>query len=392
MFDNWGWRVRAGFYGEIMTPKETLEQTPWAKLEHAYGEAVDTPEFLEVLLRPEEQVSAEDFEELEDHLYTAVLHQGTVYPATVPAYDFMTEALPTLDGTRRELALDWMCSVAEVMDYVSEDSVLSWMRELKLEDLYSMKREDHRDIPWLVSTWQLQQRANKTIDTLMELTGLDSDVLACVCKTLASCARCSGAKHQRERVSTYIWQRMEEADDDLKVQLSVCLGIMEEDLSEFLNHPNPALRAAAALGVKTPEGTAELVDALRKPDECRKWDFLSYFSTIDTIVEELIDRKTPPALMLDSVCVLIRESGGLGGTLTWGPIFQYCFHYDETSDSSLLNEDQRILAQAMVDNPRLWAENDGNCQFLRRDVGLPNTQEEVRELIKRSGASYPGEC
>ena len=62
-----------------------LEETPWARLDHAYGPAVDTPLQLRLLLADDELVR----EDALDALGQSLLHQGSRYSATEPALSFV---------------------------------------------------------------------------------------------------------------------------------------------------------------------------------------------------------------------------------------------------------------------------------------------------------------
>ncbi|MER7842460.1 hypothetical protein ABTZ03_00740 [Kitasatospora sp. NPDC096077] len=61
-----------------------LDDHPWASVSHAYGPAEDLPELLRAFAG-----GGEDGEEARDELYSALLHQGTVYPASVAAVPFL---------------------------------------------------------------------------------------------------------------------------------------------------------------------------------------------------------------------------------------------------------------------------------------------------------------
>jgi hypothetical protein len=50
-----------------------------------------------------------------------------------------------------------------------------------------------------------------------------------------------------------------------------------------------------------------------------------------------------------------------------------------------LSEAQRTLLQALVDNDSLWDPVNGNAYLARMRVGIPNSQDEVRDLIARAG-------
>lgn len=58
-----------------------LGATQWPSLDHAYGRAIDTPRHLRLLLADDERVRADALELLGESL----LHEGSAYPATVPA-------------------------------------------------------------------------------------------------------------------------------------------------------------------------------------------------------------------------------------------------------------------------------------------------------------------
>ncbi|MFI1015221.1 HEAT repeat domain-containing protein [Streptomyces sp. NPDC020965] len=64
-----------------------LDSVRWADLEHAYGEAGDLPGILRALAG-DEPAAAEAF----DELWGSILHQGTVYSATVAAVPFLARA------------------------------------------------------------------------------------------------------------------------------------------------------------------------------------------------------------------------------------------------------------------------------------------------------------
>lgn len=67
--------------------------TPWPTLQHAYGPALDTPRHLRLLLADDEQVRDDAL----DLLGESLLHEGSVYTATVPAM----RAVRRLAGDRR---------------------------------------------------------------------------------------------------------------------------------------------------------------------------------------------------------------------------------------------------------------------------------------------------
>lgn len=65
----------------LLTGFAALDATDWSKLHHAYGRATDTPEHLRALLRDD----AESRKNALEHLWSAIIHQGTPWTATGPA-------------------------------------------------------------------------------------------------------------------------------------------------------------------------------------------------------------------------------------------------------------------------------------------------------------------
>jgi hypothetical protein len=79
---------------------DTTADTTWSKLAHAYGPAEDTPTHLAGLLDPDPETNRKAI----DHLWSAILHQGTVYPATAPAVVTVADMLAEVtDAVRLEL-------------------------------------------------------------------------------------------------------------------------------------------------------------------------------------------------------------------------------------------------------------------------------------------------
>ncbi|MGW6456918.1 HEAT repeat domain-containing protein [Streptomyces sp. NPDC055078] len=61
-----------------------LDSVRWTELEHAYGDATDLPDVLRAIAGDEDQAA-----EALDELWGSILHQGTVYGATVAAVPFL---------------------------------------------------------------------------------------------------------------------------------------------------------------------------------------------------------------------------------------------------------------------------------------------------------------
>ncbi|WP_026424407.1 hypothetical protein [Actinokineospora inagensis] len=89
-----------------MTTRETPD---WPALEHAYGTAQDIPELLASL-------RGQEWAEAVDELSASILHQGSVYPATVAAVPFLVDVARDAGSEGRLGALWLLTSYAESIE------------------------------------------------------------------------------------------------------------------------------------------------------------------------------------------------------------------------------------------------------------------------------------
>ncbi|MFF4081233.1 hypothetical protein ACFYZN_17760 [Streptomyces sp. NPDC001777] len=84
-----------------------VDAQPWAELQHAYGAAADVPGHLRALAGDDEEAAGEAVSEL----YSAILHQGSVYGATAHAVPYLARLAGA--GYRTEDLLVLLGGVAE---------------------------------------------------------------------------------------------------------------------------------------------------------------------------------------------------------------------------------------------------------------------------------------
>src|SRR5207253_670743 len=97
----------------MLTGLPALENTNWSRLHHAYGRATDTPGNLRALLLED----PESRHKAMQHLWSAIIHQGTPWTATEPAALVVAGLLsdPRMDRGEpiRSYLLEFLGSVAE---------------------------------------------------------------------------------------------------------------------------------------------------------------------------------------------------------------------------------------------------------------------------------------
>ncbi|MEU4097274.1 hypothetical protein [Streptomyces sp. NPDC026673] len=87
-----------------------LDRVAWPELRHAYGPAEDVPALLRALTAADEEVA----EEAEQELWSSIVHQGTVYEATLPAVPFLARLAAA--GVRRVNLLGVLGAIAGSTD------------------------------------------------------------------------------------------------------------------------------------------------------------------------------------------------------------------------------------------------------------------------------------
>jgi len=93
-----------------------LDQIDWHKLQHAYGPADDVPIHLKLLLSNDNDVEDSAWK----FMYNTLLHQGSLYPATLPAIPFLIRMLEQGEPPdRREIIRFFLAIVDE--NYFGED-------------------------------------------------------------------------------------------------------------------------------------------------------------------------------------------------------------------------------------------------------------------------------
>ena len=90
-----------------------LDDIEWGRLEHAYGAASDVPALIRDLTAKDEQVVEGAIYEL----FGTIYHQGTVYPASVPAVPFLAEALGSMAPKYQAQLLGLLRALAEGHGY-----------------------------------------------------------------------------------------------------------------------------------------------------------------------------------------------------------------------------------------------------------------------------------
>lgn len=133
---------------ELAHALDGLDDRPWSAVPHAYGAADDLPDLLRALAGPDDDAADEALSEL----YGCVLHQGTVYAATVEAVPFLARVAAAGPRTTDVLALLGGMAESEDEWEVAPGAVRSAVAE-QLPLLLPLVRDDDPEVRrWAVWT------------------------------------------------------------------------------------------------------------------------------------------------------------------------------------------------------------------------------------------------
>ncbi|GAB3165090.1 hypothetical protein GCM10027059_22260 [Myceligenerans halotolerans] len=383
------------------TTSSLINEVNWARLSHAYGIATDTPENLHALVRDDNA----DFAYALDFLYGAVLHQGTVYPATGPSLRAVAAMLdddivrrPAPDDPSRLVGLlRWIDAVA--------DSA-SWHEEVEVPDIPAPSDEEidahFRDLQedaespeiteylWARAALALPDDCTAVLPSVGRfLTDSDDDVRLAALDAYVHLAALQDDK--AAMADPLVTAAKAATARDERAVLVLGLGDLGADTTPWLSDDDPAIRACAAMSLpRSPEATTVLIDLLQDPLAADDW-----FGTPPSrfhlrihfgLLENLLDREVTLAQVLPACLAVIRVAeGGLWSGMTWAPILLTTFpgtHVEapRSEPPSDLDEHQREVLRALVANDKLWDPRDGNARGARRPVGLPDDRDAVARI------------
>jgi hypothetical protein len=393
--------------GSTGTP--LVDDVDWSRLFHAYGVASDTSRHLHALVSDDDAA----FGAAVDHLFGAVLHQGTVYPATVPALRVVAGTLHDQGyhqvlRRRDEHGRSRLASLLEWIDAVGDSA--SWHEDTRASDAVEPTDEDidafYRAMAaddeavwdsevnhylWARSIAELPAACGTALTSVSTfLTDEDEAVRSAA---LDAYVRLAAVQPDRATLAGPLVAAVESASGrDERAVVVLGLGDLGSDTTRWLSDDDPAIRACAALSLTgSVEATAVLVEALQDPLAVDEW-FTRRPSRFDMrvhfgLVANLLARDVGLAEILPACLPAIRVAqGGLWSDMTWGPILLRTFPGVEflpgvrPDPPRNLDEAQKAVLRELVANDDLWDRRDGNANLARMRVGLPDDRAAVARL------------
>ncbi|GAA0972381.1 hypothetical protein GCM10009555_025460 [Acrocarpospora macrocephala] len=392
-----------------------VAEVDWSRLFHAYGVASDTPAHLRALTGDDEDAR----EEALDHLWSAVIHQGTPWSVTPPAALVVAGLLADLGSA--EPASDSISAAAGFQAKPLRGSMLRFLAavaeaaepDTAEEEIravaYPEDREDEIDTALeAILAGDEGAWGDESIDAIMARVVLDIRAIAPV--LLGSAIACLDDPDLRVRADAVgavgalalvpgaiastddLVVRLEQAADQAKDHNERCaivltLGEVGATPRAFLTDPHPAVRACAALAPTLADddaATQEILTALRNPTEADSWlddhpRQLSGFLRF-ALVAAAVQRAKSFDELLPSALAIASMTSHWTVESDWGPLLAAAFPVP-VGEPPILTDAQRIYLQALVANDKVWDPVMGNPVPWFQRIGLSYDRDSCRNLL-----------
>jgi hypothetical protein len=399
----------------MQTGLDVLHTTDWDRTFHAYGAAGDAPGALSGLLADDPDTLTRSL----DYLYSAIVHQGTLYPATVPTVLFVAGLLERPDGGRphpdagarpeplRAALLGFLRDAAEsaaTAAGATDDDLaeLARLSPAERDRVLRLIREEDDEVweePALEAlTWQavvdLRAAAPVLRDAVQPLLTCSNALLRSrAVEAAAAIAALGGLELDLSGAAD-----MAESRDEAAV-IVLAKGEAGGDTAEFLTHADPAIRACAALAPSqrdNPEATRVLAEALEDPRAADQW-FRTRPAAFGghvrfTLVRTLAERARPEDA--ERLLPVHRRMAALSSAYTaerdCGPLLELAFPRRAGADgpggpggpADGPTGVQRAYLSALLDNDDIWSGTVANFSVHLKCLGLPRDREGIRELVR----------
>jgi len=384
---------------------DAVKDVRWDWLQHAYGTAEGTPEILRGLTGEEATLRAKAI----DYLDWSVLHQGNIYSVTPPVVRLVAGLLnePILRAPLKEPAKTLRAKVATLFGIEGAtglDAVLSFLGSVGESLGWALKWIGDEELAdesheWLNQVADFRDMAPEVIEAILPFVQDENPRIAR--EAMNATSKWTAIQSETPGPAAEVLRaRLEIATDRIqKSSLVLALGEMGQDVSDWLEDEDEAVRSCAALFVRTPQADEILIGALTHPERVDTWfprnATPAYFpmNVRLSLLDEVIKRGVTIEELLPAAVALIKQtSGGLLAEYEWGPILQLGFPDAEyVSGSGVrpplpehLTPAQHAVLEALLANKTLWDPVDGNASLARTQVGVPDTREELATYLHQT--------
>ncbi|MFG2330365.1 hypothetical protein ACGFMM_12130 [Streptomyces sp. NPDC048604] len=355
----------------------------WSRVFHAYGTATDTG-----------QVLAGPLADAREHLWSAILHQGTVWPAT-------PEVLRIVGGRLREapaLGLAFVRDVASSVNAGDEAATLraqvaaaptaEWTAAYVAadeDDQVDLWDDDTGNLVLLGAALDCWDLLPELLDPVAEfLEDPDPQVRTHAWAAAARLLNHPGTASRRPELLTRLARLAAAAESvEERASLVMDLGGLGGDPAPFLADESPLVRCAAAMSPPLAEHPAAQQELLRMAATPTDFDALKGLPRFEgepprwTLIAVLSRRPVAPSALYEPALAALPHAFRLAPCPDLGPYLEILF---PTGWPEQATAEQRGLARELAARDDLWAPTNGNRRITLRGLGLPEDRETWRAL------------
>jgi hypothetical protein len=318
-----------------------------------------------------------------EHLEIAVLHQGHAYPATAPVVRVVAGYL------------DEMAVGPRVRNCLLE--FLGWAAEAT----FDIERSEY-DRGLLPGLHEALVTTYHSVYAYVDAE--DPDLRTTATTAAVSYARCAPLRDQRPVLGGLLRRRI--ADGEKRAWYVAKLTAIGARVTDYLDDPEFDVRVTAALAPEMADradGTEILIAGLahaaadtgpaganfpvpRAGDALL--DYANSFIdpnpwrgySLAELITALIGRVRDFERIAEPAAQPVRVASWTGADRTWGPLVRAAFQPAYRAGVALTRA-QRLMLRALLDNPNLWAPNDGNATLVFKQAGLPRDRDQCRQIL-----------
>ncbi|MEU8528309.1 hypothetical protein AB0C77_22340 [Streptomyces sp. NPDC048629] len=350
----------------------------WSKVFHAYGTATDTAEILDGPL-----------EAAADHLWSAILHQGTVWPAT-------PEVLRVVGGRLREapsLGLRFVRDVASSVNAGNEAEALrarvaaaptaEWTAAYVAadeDDQVDMWDDDTGNLVLLGAALDCWDLLPELLDPVAEfLEDADPEVRASAWAAVTRLVNHPAVAARTPELLPRLTRLAAAAESvEERVSLVMDLGQLGGDPTPFLADESPLVRCAAAMTPPLADDLTAHEELLRMAATPTEFDALQGVPRFEgepprwTLIAVLSRRPVAPSRLYEPAVAALPHAFRMAPCPDLGPYLEVLFAGGWPERPTA---EQRDLAREMAARDDLWSPVNGNRKITLRGLNLPDDRE-----------------
>lgn len=375
-----------------------LKSTDWSKLRHAYGRATDTPGHLRALLSDD----TNGREQAMNHLWGAIIHQGTAWTATAPVALVIAGVLldksadRVLEPIHADLLSFLVCVAESIVPPNTSLEELESLANQNIDELLDSEDEDRLyedddalDVFFARTNLSCRKAAPVILDVMLQgMSSMNPRIRAQASMGAATLVANEPLQGRAAEIGSRLLALARSAThSDERSAHVLSLGDLKITPESFLEDPSPAVRLCAALApnlAPNPAATAILLDTLANhAGEIDDW-FVEcppqfHLRPRFTVVARLIERVTDFEPLAEAAVAVARITSKHCVDHDWGPLLVKAF---PDGKGVVKTAAQRVYLAALIENAELWDPRNGNASSQFRKTGLPYDRGLCAQLVR----------